>query len=210
MLAISIPLTDGALRNSRCPDSHLDGRLGWKAETPACIIRPEKEGDRVRRRVFLIAALLIPAGCTLLAPQQAVPNIYVMRHLHTPEGAKNPDLTAEGQASAAAMARWLSRDPPSVIFVSNTKRAMQTAAPTALRYGLIPHVYDPSDTAGLVSSILRQQGTVLVVGHSNTVPDIIAGLGGERPAALAHNDFGDVWHIRGPRRVTIRTKLPKR
>jgi hypothetical protein len=48
---------------------------------------------------------------------------------------------------------------------------------------------------------------VLVVGHSNTVPDIVAGLGGPRPAPLVHEDFGDIWHISGPRRTTVRTKF---
>lgn len=149
------------------------------------------------------------AGCMSVRPPQPAPNIYVIRHLHTPKDAKDPDLTTEGQSYAVALAQWLLHDPPTVIFVSNTKRAQQTAAPTARRYGLAPKVYDPSNTPALVSTVLRQQGTVLVVGHSNTVPDIIAGLGGERPAALVHEDFGDIWHIQGPARATTRTKLQR-
>jgi broad specificity phosphatase PhoE len=163
----------------------------------------------VRRRNFLILAIFMLAGCASFQPTNApAPNIYIMRHLNTPQGAVDPDLTPQGMATAVALAQWISRDPPSVIFVSNTKRAKQTAAPTAARYGVSPTLYDPRDTPGLVTSVLAQRGTVLIVGHSNTVPDIIAALGGERPEPLVHEDFGDIWHLEGPERTAIRVKLP--
>jgi hypothetical protein len=37
---------------------------------------------------------------------------------------------------------------------------------------------------------------VLIVGHSNTVPEIVERLGGARPAPLAETDYGDVWRVR--------------
>lgn len=165
----------------------------------------------MRRTALLIAAAVALAGC-LSTPRPAapVPNIYVMRHLHTPKGVTDPPLTPAGAATAAALANWLSADPPTAIFVSNTRRAAQTAAPTAQRFGVTPIVYNPADTAGLLASVLAQPGTVLVVGHSNTVPDIVAGLGGERPAPLVHEDFGDIWRIYGIPRTTVRAKLPAR
>jgi broad specificity phosphatase PhoE len=150
------------------------------------------------------------AGCAATPRAAALePNILVIRHLHTPKGATDPDLTSEGHAAAQALAKWLSRNPPRAIFVSDTKRARQTAAPAATRFRVTPIVYDPRDTAALLASVQAQRGTVLIVGHSNTVPDIVAGLGGERPAPLVHEDFGDIWHIQGPERRTNRTKFAK-
>jgi len=147
-------------------------------------------------------------GCATAAPPPAVrPNIYVMRHLHTPGGATDPDLTADGQRYARLLVDRLAQDAPAVIYVSATKRAQQTAAPLAARLAITPKVYDPADTPGLVAAVLAETGTVLVVGHSNTVPDIVERLGGARPAPLAHEDFGDVWHLSGPDRVTRRIKL---
>jgi broad specificity phosphatase PhoE len=164
----------------------------------------------VHRRVFLMSALCVLASCMstplITAP---VPNVYVVRHLNTPKGMTDPDLTPEGLAAADALARWLSRDPPTAIFVSNTKRAMQTAPPTAKRLGVTPTVYNPGDTPALLASVLARHGTVLVVGHSNTVPDIIAGLGGERPLSLAHEDFGDIWRVYGTARTTSKTALSR-
>ena len=157
-------------------------------------------------RLFVAALLLMLLGCATAAPP-AMPNIYVMRHLHTPRGATDPDLTAEGLRHARLLVDRLVQDAPAVIYVSATKRAQQTAAPLAARLAIMPKVYNPADTPGLVAAVLAETGTVLVVGHSNTVPDIVERLGGARPAPLAHEDFGDVWHLSGPDRVTRRINL---
>jgi phosphohistidine phosphatase SixA len=137
----------------------------------------------------------------------AAPAIYVMRHLQTPAGTSDPDLTAGGRAGAQSLAVMLARNPPRAIYVSNTRRARQTAAPLAAAVGVTPKVYDPADTAGLVAAVLAEKGDVLIVGHSNTVPEIVERLGGERPADLGHEDFGDVWRIAGSPRVTTRLRI---
>ena len=51
-----------------------------------------------------------------------------------------------------------------------------------------------------------EDGPVLIVGHSNTVPGIVAALGGARPAPVSHPDFGDLWRgePRGGYRRTVR------
>jgi len=159
------------------------------------------------RRLLIIFSVLLLASCATHTAPSATPNVYVIRHLHTPAGAQDPDLTPEGKASAQRLATWFQRDPPRVIYVSATKRAQQTAAPVAQRFGTATRVYNPFDTPSLVAAALRERGTVLIVGHSNTVPDIIEQLGGTRPAALVHEDFGDVWRVSGPAHDTTRTKV---
>lgn len=163
----------------------------------------------MRRRALLITALFALAGCATVSQKAVEPNIFVVRHFHTPKDLTDPDLTSEGQAAARSLAAWLSRNPPRAIFVSDTKRAKQSAAPVAARFRVIPTLYDPRDTPALLAAVRAQHGTVLIVGHSNTVPDIIAGLGGQRPGPLMHEDFGDIWHIEGPERRTSRTRLGK-
>ena len=155
--------------------------------------------------MILTAATL--AACAS-ARQAAPPDIYVMRHLNTPAGVPDPDLTSEGQRSAVALVSWFkARSKPAIIYVSSTKRAQQTAAPLAQSLGITPKVYNPSDTPGLVAALAGETGNVLVVGHSNTVPDIIQQLGGQRPGPLVHEDFGDVWRLSGSPRVTERFKI---
>jgi len=157
-------------------------------------------------RLLLLPLLAALSACaTVAAPPQ--PTYFVMRHLHTPEGQRDPDLTAQGQAAALQLAGMLAGERLAAIYVSSFKRSGQTAAPLAARLGLTPIVYDPADTPGLVARVRQGPWPVLIVGHSNTVPDIVAQLGGTRPAPLTHPDFGDVWRI-GTGGSTTRTRLP--
>jgi broad specificity phosphatase PhoE len=158
------------------------------------------------RLVPLLFALLL-AACAFIAPIQPSSTFYVMRHLHTPEGMQDPDLTPEGQHYAELLANWFAQTPPATIFVSNTKRAQQTAAPLAARLGLTPRIYDPRDTRFLVTEIMKEPPPVLIVGHSNTVPDIVQALSGRRSEELTHEDFGDVWVISGDRRGFVKRRL---
>jgi phosphohistidine phosphatase SixA len=143
----------------------------------------------------LLPALLAACATTSAAVQPQQPVYYVMRHLHTPAGERDPDLTAEGRAAAERLTAMLADQRPAAIYVSGFKRTQQTAAPLATRLGLTPIVYDPADTPGLIARVRSGPWPVLIVGHSNTVPEIVAQLGGTRPAPLSHPDFGDVWRI---------------
>ncbi len=131
---------------------------------------------------------------------------------NTPEGQPDPDLLPEGRAAAIALADMLETDRfqgarrPVAIYVSDYKRTRQTAAPTAARFGLNLTVYDPRDTPGLTARVRREPGPVLIVGHSNTVPDIVAALGGLRPAPLTHPDFGDIWLVE-PGGATLKLRI---
>lgn len=152
--------------------------------------------------------LLALAACFPVAPQVPLgPSYYVMRHLNTPEGATDPDLTAEGHRMAALLPEWFEGDPPQAIYVSNTRRARQTAASLAAALRITPKIYDPANTPALVQMVRAEPGTVLVVGHSNTVPDIVEQLGGTRPGPITHDQFGDIWHVAGLNGSTLRLSL---
>lgn len=159
----------------------------------------------IRARLAPLLLLLL-AACFTVAPQEPLgPSYYVMRHLNTPQGVQDPDLTAEGQRLAALLPGFFEADPPTAIYVSNTKRAQQTAAPLARALGITPKIYDPANTPGLIQQVTAEPGAVLIVGHSNTVPDIVAQLGGTRPEPIAHDQFGDIWHVTGVANVNRNT-----
>jgi len=161
------------------------------------------------RGVLLGALALLAACATTSAPPPAGPNVYVVRHLHTPAGERDPDLLPEGRRVALLLANWFGDDRPAAIYVSDYKRTRQTAAPLAARLGLTPIVYDPGDTPGLIARVRAGPRPALIVGHSNTVPDIVAALGGERPGPLVHEDFGDIWRV-GPDGATQRLRIEAR
>ena len=159
---------------------------------------------------LLIALLLALLPAAAIA-QPATHPVYVMRHLNTPAGEPDPDLLPEGRAAAIALADLMETDQfesrrPVAIYVSDFKRTRQTAAPLAARLALNVTIYDPRDTAGLLARVRAEPGPVLIIGHSNTVPDIIAALGGTRPAPLVHEDFGDLWVVE-PGGATTKLRL---
>lgn len=151
-------------------------------------------------RLFLLLLLATPA-----VARAEPPVVYVMRHLHTPEGARDPELTEEGRRHAEALDRRLRGKRVAAIYVSDFRRTRRTVAPLAGRLRLAPKIYDPANTPALLAAVRAETGPVLVVGHSNTVPDIVEGLGGARPAPLSHPDFGDIWTIR--RGVATRDRI---
>lgn len=122
-------------------------------------------------------------------------DVYVMRHLNTPAGQRDPGLLPEGRRTAAALAAWFEGRPVAAIYLTDFRRTRETVAPLAVRRHLAPIVYDPGDVPGLIQRVRAAGGPVLIVGHSNTVGDIIAALGGTSPGELAHDDFGDIWRV---------------
>lgn len=146
-------------------------------------------------RPFAALLLLVAAACASTPNGPAAPSWYVMRHLQKAEG-QDPALSAEGHSNARRLIAFFAADPPGAVYVSTTRRALETAGPLAAKLGVMVKDYDPRDTPGLVARVKAETGTVLVVGHSNTVPEIVAQLGGARPADLAETDYGDIFRVR--------------
>lgn len=151
------------------------------------------------------ALLLALACCVALPAAASEPTTYVVRHFDTPKGEKDPDLLPHGVARAEALARWFRGKRLCAILVTQYQRTRQTAAPTAAGLSIAIQSYDAADTAGVVARAKASACPVLIVGHSNTVPDIVEKLGGTRPADLKHEDFGDLWTVDDGKtdRVTI-------
>ncbi len=154
-----------------------------------------------RRAVLALTAALIAGGC---AGKPAPQTIYVVRHFDTPEGVKDARLTPQGEARAASLARWFGGRSLAAIYVTPFARTQASAAPLAAAKGLKPIDYDWTDAARLVAAVKGQPGDVLIVGHSNTVPEIVERFGGTRPAPLVHADFGDLWIVRDKRSERVR------
>src|SRR5882757_9360770 len=96
---------------------------------------------------------------------------------------QDPPLSAEGEQRAERLAQMFGRSKGvgkiDAIYVSDARRTQQTAAPLAERLGKQVIIVPAADTKGLVSRVMREHDgdTVLIVGHSNTVPELIHDLG---------------------------------
>jgi len=125
--------------------------------------------------------------------------VYVVRHaekLVAAENPKDPPLTAQGAQRASALAREINVSSLVAVYSTPYARTKSTAAPCAEAAGLPVTEYPPDDTAGLVAEIKSvTNGSVLVVGHSNTVPEILKALGVAEPVVLGEDDFGDLFVV---------------
>ena len=150
-------------------------------------------------RATLIARLAVALGlCALLTPLSAWAEphfIYLTRHAEKAEGAKDPDLTAQGQARARSIAAILRRAGVRAIFSTHTKRTEQTAAPLATQLGLDVQLYDAAKPALLIEKIKAGAGPTLVIGHSNTVPELVRLLGGVAGADIGDNEYERLYQI---------------
>jgi broad specificity phosphatase PhoE len=119
--------------------------------------------------------------------------VLLVRHAERQDGADA--LTSAGTARAQVLAHVLEKSGISAIYTSEAVRTQQTAAPTASLLGITPVVVAASDVAGLVSAIRSNHSgqKVLVVGHSNTVPQIIAEFGG--PAVTIGDNEYDNFYV---------------
>lgn len=131
---------------------------------------------------MLFASRLACAGALLLAmlaPCAAaeLTIIYLTRHAEKAAMTGDPDLTEAGKARAQNMAAVLRHAGITRIYTTKWARTRQTAQPLATQLGVQPEIYDNGEK--LVAMLKASGGTMLVVGHSNTVPGLVNQLGGK-------------------------------
>ena len=152
----------------------------------------------------VIAAVAI--GILLIRPRlgPAPHAIVLVRHAEKADQSADTALSPAGEARALHLAEILGGLGVRAIYTSEFKRTAQTAQPTAQRLGLTPVVVPAQDTAGLVQRLHREHPTdnTLIVGHADTLPELIRQLGVKDPVDLPGNEYGNLYivvtHPTGP------------
>ena len=145
------------------------------------------------RRIMTLLLTLVIVG-TIPGTVTAATTVFVMRHLQKAEGT-DPPLSAEGAANAQALVGMLANSGIKAIFATPTRRAMETAQPLAAKLAIPVTSYDPADPEALVKKVEGIAGAVLVVGHSNTVPELVARFGGKQAVTLTEQDYGTLFVV---------------
>jgi 2,3-bisphosphoglycerate-dependent phosphoglycerate mutase len=124
------------------------------------------------------------------APEQ----IYLFRHSEKQAG-KDPALTERGKQRANYLISLVARSKTLHVFSSDYQRTLQTAAPLAKHFSTKVNVYDARNLEALKSELLKLQGDVAVIGHSNTTPELAALLA-NTPVKLMHEkDFSSYYRL---------------
>src|SRR6266404_1652269 len=128
---------------------------------------------RTIRILLLLAAVFF---CTAGFAQ----TILLVRHAEKVSEAPDALLSDVGKQRAEKLAHTLADAGITAIFITEAERTKQTAAPLAKLLHLQPMVIPAKDIAGLVNKLEAQphDAVLLVVGHSNTLPDVIEKLRG--------------------------------
>jgi len=143
------------------------------------------------RRLIIIAAILL----FTLSAVAASPIIFVVRHAEKSADGNDPDLSAAGQERAEALARIVKDAEITAIFTTEFKRTQETAAPTAKELHVSPTVIPADQIFALVEKLRGLKGNGLVVGHGNTIPDLVKALGIATPVNIPENDYSELFFI---------------
>jgi broad specificity phosphatase PhoE len=155
--------------------------------------------------LILLAGLLV--GAPRMALAQAAPSgpttVILVRHAEKdvqPDG--DPILTAAGTARAEALAQLLADRGVGAIIVTEYARTQLTAEPLARRLGITPTILPARaglrEHAMAIADLVHGEyagKTVLVVGHSNTLPAIVVALGGHPIDAICDGSFSNLYVV---------------
>jgi phosphohistidine phosphatase SixA len=130
---------------------------------------------------FLRSGFPLLLGLVITALSSCSYRVYVVRHAEKATSpANDPPLSAEGLQRSADLKRTLQGNKIKAIYSTKTSRTMQTAAPlvSCLNIQTIP--YGPRPDSSFVATIKAGKKNTLVVGHSNTVDDLVNLLCGSK------------------------------
>lgn len=134
-----------------------------------------------------------PAGVT---------TVVIVRHAEKADASRDTALSATGKARAEALASALESAGVGAVYATQFQRTRLTAEPLARRLNLStverPVGEDvPAHARDLAREVLaKEKGkTVLIVGHSNTVPELVKAFSGVTVAPLKEEDFDQIFVV---------------
>jgi len=170
----------------------------------------EKEARRQRRRrrriQIIVLYTAIAIGLAWFFESQATTTIIFVRHAEKElSQGSDPSLSEAGQRRVAELTRQLV-DADVVagidaIYSTPFKRTQETVRPLADALNLAINNYDATDTEDVLANILRKHKgeIILVAGHSDTVPVLIANLGASKNVPpINKNEYDNIYIISIP------------
>jgi broad specificity phosphatase PhoE len=145
----------------------------------------------------LISTLLL--ACWLTAASAAEPLIFIARHAEKSDAAagdpRDPELSPAGHARAESLAHALRDAGITAIFATEFKRTQQTAEPLARAAHVEVAVVAAKESAALIARLREQKSNVLVIGHSNTIGQLLKALGIDAPPAIGDADYDNLFVV---------------
>lgn len=159
--------------------------------------------------VAMLLAVPVPAPTKTPEDPFKVTTVFLVRHAEKGTTPPNdPPLTSNGKARAGRLASILNKAGIRAIFTSQLQRTKETARPLAQAIGVVPVVVpvqsEPSDPTkvteqsikDLIEQIHQHSGeAVLIVGHTNTIPAVIAMLRADPIPNIPETEFDNLFVV---------------
>jgi len=169
----------------------------------------DRRRRRRRRRLQIIVIYTAIAVCLAwFFESQATTTVIFVRHAEKGAlPANDPVLSEAGQRRAAELARQLVDADviPGVgvdaVYSTSYRRSVETAKPVADALDLPVLMYDAADTEVIIDAMVREYKgkIILVVGHSNTVPEMIANMGASKNVPeIAEDEYDNIYIVTIP------------
>lgn len=150
-----------------------------------------RAGVRAGTVVALLVLLMVPAAA------QAQELIYLVRHAERLDDTADPPLAPEGTARATRLAAVLADAGITAVFATQFTRTVETAAPLASALNLPIRQVD-AGRHGELLRLAREAGPrarVLIVGHSDTVPELLTALGWRTTVTIAKGEYDNLFVV---------------
>jgi len=124
---------------------------------------------------------------------------YISRHAERAGTMSNdPQLTPEGEKQALDLRDYLRGKNIKGIYSTNFTRTKSTAKPTSELYNLPINLYNPAQANNMIDSLkAANKNNILIVGHSNTVDDIVNRFTGVNTLTdLPETEYGSLFIVK--------------
>lgn len=125
------------------------------------------------------------------ADESTVRKFILLRHAEKEASTSDPALSPEGRSRTEFLARWVGAAGQGykAVWSSDYRRTRDTAGPIAESLGANIQIYDPRDLSALAETLLEAEVNAVVVGHSNTTPELAVLLCQCEVAPMSENDY---------------------
>jgi 2,3-bisphosphoglycerate-dependent phosphoglycerate mutase len=144
-------------------------------------------------RITVLLTALVLTSCSS--------TYYIVRHAEKEAASSNMTsdvpLSAAGKERAEALKQALQHKYIRRIYSTNYIRTRETAQPLSATTGVAIETYDPRDTTFTERLKDLKRSTTLIVGHSNTVDDLVNRLTGQKLLQdLPDTQYGDLFVVK--------------
>ncbi len=141
-------------------------------------------------------SLLLVIGCHVSQAQKSMTTFILLRHAEKEmDGSKDPGLSQSGKIRSEALVRLLDKVKIEAIYSTNFKRTHNTVAPLAQAHTLAISTYEGmkmDEVDGMLAQF--NGGTIVISGHSNTIPAMVNYMTGRKDEykAFEDSDYGNL------------------